>query len=187
MIARLKGIVWESHPLQMVVDVQGVGYKVSVPLTDALPRVGQSIELFTHAVYKEDAASLYGFSNAAERDYFVLLVDKVSGIGPKTALALMSGLPGGRLQAAIESGDIATLKATPGVGKKTAERLLLELKGISVSSPGAMSPGPAADAATALMSLGYSQNDAHKAVQKVLEKAPKAGADELIRLALKKG
>lgn len=185
MIARLKGHVWESKPLQLVVDVGGVGYQVAVPLTDALPRVGQAIELFTHAVYKEDSAALYGFANAQERDYFILLVEKVSGIGPKTALALMSGLPGGRLQAAIEAGDIDTLKATPGVGKKTAERLMLELKGLSVSGTVSLAAGPAADAATALVSLGYRQAEAQKAVSKILERAPRAGVDEIIRLALK--
>lgn len=186
MIARLKGIVWESKPLQLVVDVQGVGYQVAVPLTDSLPRVGQAVELFTHAVYKEDSAALYGFATAAERDYFVLLVEKVSGIGPKTALALMSNLPGGRLQSAVEGGDLETLKATPGVGKKTAERLLLELKGLSLSASVHPVASPAADAATALISLGYSQAEAQKAIGKVLIKTPGATTDELIRWALKK-
>jgi len=125
MISRLRGTVWESKPLQLVIDCSGVGYAVSVPMTEKLPKVGETIELFTYAVYREDSATLYGFTTAHERDFFTLLVDKVSGIGPKTALSLLAHLPVKRLQVAIDTGDLNTLKATPGIGKKTSERLLL--------------------------------------------------------------
>ena len=187
MIARLKGTVWESRPLQLVIDVAGVGYQVAVPLSDALPRVGQALELYTYAVYREDSATLYGFTQPGERDFFRVLIEKISGIGPKTALALMSALPGGRLQAVIQAGDLATLKATPGVGKKTAERLLLELKGVSLGGAHeAVAIGPVGDAVAALVSLGYSQAEAQKSVAKAAALHPKAGADELIRISLKK-
>lgn len=189
MISRLRGTVLEHRPLQLVVDVSGIGYLVSVPLGHALPRPGQPVELYTYAVYREDAVTLYGFNNPTERDFFSILVEKISGIGPKTALALMSALPGGRLQTVVEAGDLATLKATPGVGKKTAERLLLELKGVSfgvAAGASAQAASPAGDAIAALVSLGYNQNEAQKTIAKILEKAPKAGTDELIRLALKK-
>lgn len=187
MISRLRGTVWESKPLKLVIDVGGVGYEVSVPLTDRLPPVGQTVELHTHAVYREDSATLYGFEKPQERDFFILLVEKVTGIGPKTALGLLNHLPLGRLMSAIESGDVNALKAAPGIGKKTAERLLLELKGQSVLA-GSATPlsGPLSDAAAALVSLGYTPLDAHKTVQKLSSELPKATTNELVKAALKK-
>ena len=187
MIARIRGTVWESKPLKLVIDVGGVGYEVSVPLTDRLPTAGQTVELFTHAVYREDSATLYGFEKPQERDFFVLLVEKVSGIGPKTAMGLLTHLPIGRLMAAIESGDVDTLKASPGIGKKTAERLLLELKGnAALSGQSAPASGPMADAVAALVSLGYGHADAQKAVLKACAGLPKASTNDLIRMVLKK-
>ena len=189
MIARIKGTVWESKPLKLVVDVNGVGYEVNVSLPDRLPSVGQPIELFTQAVYREDSATLYGFQKESERDFFVLLVDKVSGIGPKTAMGLLTHMSVERLTAAIEAGDIDALKSAPGIGKKTAERLLLELKGlVSISSGVGSAPvaGPQSDAISALVSLGYALSDAQKSIQKIAAVHPQASTNELIRLALKK-
>jgi holliday junction DNA helicase RuvA len=113
MIARLRGKVWQLCALGLVVDVGGVGYEVAVPAGERLPPEGAAVELYTYAVYREDSAALYGFTTAAARDFFAVLIAKVSGIGPKTALGLMSHLPPERLTAAIEAGDIATLTATP--------------------------------------------------------------------------
>jgi len=187
MISRLRGTVWESKPLKLVIDAGGVGYAVSVPMTDRLPAPGETVELFTHAVYREDSATLYGFAAAAERDFFILLVEKVSGIGPKTALAILTHLPLPRLLAAIDAGDVNALKSAPGVGKKTAERLLLELKGRAALEVGAaMASGAAQDAVAALVSLGYSPAEAQKTIVKIAEMAPNATSNELIRLALKK-
>lgn len=188
MISRLRGLVWESKPLHLVIDVGGVGYAVEIPKTDNLPRVGDKIELLTVAVYREDSATLYGFRTEDERNFFKILVEKVSGIGPKTALSILTNLPIERLLAAVESGDLATLKATPGIGKKTAERLLLELKGISFApgSAALVAGSPVGDAMAALVSLGYSQADALKAVNQAAQTLPDSSANELIRLCLKK-
>jgi Holliday junction DNA helicase RuvA len=192
MISRLKGRIWEKSPLKAVLEVGGVGYEVCVPLSVAekLGEVGSVVELFVRAVYREESASLYGFLNASERDFFSLLIDKVSGMGPKTALALLSKASAERIMACVEAGDGATLCATPGIGKKTAERLVLELKGALPSSPGGaviMPEGPVADARAALISLGYSQSEAIKAVDKALKASSSdASADVLIRACLKK-
>jgi Holliday junction DNA helicase RuvA len=188
MIARVKGIVWESEPLKLVIDVGGVGYAVNVPLSERLPSVGEPVELFTHAIYREDSATLYGFQKESQRNFFVLLIEKVSGIGPKTAMGLLTHMSVERLTAAIESGDVDALKAAPGIGRKTAERLLLELKGLSVLS-GAnnlSAAGPQADAINALVSLGYTLADAQRTIQKIVASSPQASTNDLIRLALKK-
>jgi Holliday junction DNA helicase RuvA len=193
MIARIKGTVWESKPLQVVLEVNGVGYALSVPMLENLPQAGTAAEFFTFAVYREDSATLYGFTQRQERDFFTILVEKVSGIGPKTALGLLAHLPFQRLRAAVETGDLNTLKAIPGIGKKTAERLLLELKGLSMGAAevSGISLGSTnvvvADAIAALMSLGYSQTLAAQSVNKAYEKYPNSAAEELIKLALKKG
>ena len=187
MISRLRGTVWESKPLKLVVDVGGVGYAVAVPMADRLPSMGQAIELFVHAVYREDSAMLYGFATPAERDFFILLVEKVSGIGPKTALAILTRMPLPRLLAALSTGNVEALKSTPGVGKKTAERLILELKGhtamagISVAGSDAQQ-----DAIAALVSLGYGMAEAQRTIAKIAAAAPNAPSNELIRSALKK-
>jgi len=188
MIARIKGVVWESKPLKLVIDIGGIGYEVHVALPDRLPSVGQPIELFTYAVYREDSATLYGFQKESERDFFVLLIEKVSGIGPKTAMGLLTHMSVERLTSAIEAGDLDALKSAPGIGKKTAERLLLELKGLSFLSAGSALPAssPQSDAASALVSLGYTLADAQKAIQKTLAKYPQASTNELVRYALKK-
>lgn len=192
MISRLKGKLWEVGPLKIVVDVGGVGYEVAVPLSasERLPKVGEAVELFIRSIYREDSAALYGFPTVAERDFFGLLIDKVTGMGPKTALALLSKATPDRIWAAIDAGDVASLSATPGIGKKTAERLVLELKGqlagLAVGG-GSRPTGEVADAVAALQCLGFSAAEAAKAIAKAAEVlGAAASADALIKTALKK-
>ena len=166
----------------------GVGYEVAIPLTVAekLPSLGSEINLFTYAVYREDSATLYGFLAEGDREFFRTLIEKVSGIGPKTALALLSKAPVERLQAAISSGDVATLSATPGIGKKTAERLLLELKGKLGADLGPQALGARSDSQgdilQALLALGYSDREASAALKAL---PADIGVSEGIKAALK--
>ncbi len=185
MIARLKGTLWESQPFRLVVDVGGVGYAVWVPILENMPSLGMPIELFTHAIYREDAATLYGFLERAQRDLFVTLVEKVSGIGPKTALGLLAHLGCERVWAAIEEGNVAALTAAPGIGKKTAERLVLEMRGLSAIKESAQTSSAVTDAIAALVSLGFGTTEAQKNIGKLAEKMPKASTDELLRAALR--
>src|SRR5258708_17327904 len=130
MIAFLEGELAEAWPTQVVISVQGVGYLVQIPLSsfDQLPPVGQRVRLLTHLVVREDAHLLFGFANSAERDLFRLLLQHVTGVGPKLALAVLSGMTVSPFKAAVVRGDVATLATIRGVGKKTAERIVLELK-----------------------------------------------------------
>ncbi len=202
MIVHLSGTLLEATPLEAVVDVGGLGYAVAIPVTTAekLPSPGKNVSLHTLAVYREDAQTLYGFHRREERDFFRLLTEKVSGIGPKLALAIMSGLSLPSLRQAIAAGDAATLAKCPGIGRKTAERLCLELKD-KVGLPAAASPGttgtpagaPAAagdtrisDAVAALVALGFKLEAADRAVRRALEKAEDgATTEELVRTALR--
>ena len=177
MIVALKGRLASSSPFLAVVDAGGVFYGVNIPLTTAekLPRVGEEVFLHTLAIYREDSQSLYGFASAEDRDFFRVLVEKVSGIGPKTALNMMSRMSVGTLESAISAGDVAMLSKCPGIGSKTAQRLVVELRGaISKGGAGflAVSNGvekdSAKDAIAALVELGYKLSDADKAVRKVL-------------------
>src|ERR1700741_2031894 len=130
MITFLDGKLAAALPTQAIVDVGGVGYEISIPLSsyDKLPPVGESLRILTHFHVREDAHLLYGFMTAAERDLFRLLVNNVSGIGPKLALAVLSGMSVERFKAAVVNADIASLSKISGLGKKTAERIVLELK-----------------------------------------------------------
>ena len=130
MIVQLSGKLLEANPLSAVIDCQGVGYEVHIPVSTAgkLPAVNQSCQLYIHAVYREDSASLYGFSTREERDFFRLIVEKVSGIGPKIGISILSRLSVDALKAAILQADTVGLSKCPGIGKKTAERLVIELK-----------------------------------------------------------
>jgi len=181
MIASLRGTLLSTTPLRAVVEVAGVGYEVNVPITTAekLPSAGQPAFLHTHVVYREDSQAIYGFASAAERDFFRLLIEKVSGVGPKAALALMSHLSLPSLQGAIAGGDADLLTKCPGVGRKTAERIILDLKdklGVvsqiipagpaAFGTPGASEPSVLADAVAALVALGYRPPDADKSVRK---------------------
>ncbi len=194
MIGRLKGIIVDKHAPQIIIDINGLGYEVETPLsTFCRLRLGETEVLWTHLVVREDAQLLYGFSEKEERALFRLLL-KVSGIGPKVALALLSGMETNAFLRCIESEDISTLTKIPGVGKKTAERLMIELRDrIKELMPHSATPNerltltsplsPVAEAEQALMALGYKPLEAQKAV--ALVKSQHEDTAGLIRAALK--
>lgn len=194
MIARLRGKVLEAYPNRLVVDAGGVGYEVHVPLStfDRLhPAEGMAVDLRTHLHIRETAHTLYGFATEEERDLFLLLIDRVSGIGPAIAMAVLSGMPAGRFKACVAGGDTGELSKIKGLGKKTAERIVLELKdkvGVADTwqevASGQMAPATA-DAELALMALGYKQVEARKAIRKVLDDQPGSTVEELVRGALR--
>lgn len=205
MLVAIEGILEEAAPLRVVLGLGGLSYEVHIPLSTAekLPALGQKLRLHTVAIYKEDAQTLYGFYTKQEQAFFKLLVEKVSGIGPKMALSIMSKLSLPVLQAAIVQGDTRLLSQCPGIGKKTAERLVLELKdkvglvGLapiqgespSVGREPAPSLGylstPFTDTVSALMALGYKAVDADKAARKALQSLPaEATAEALLKKAL---
>ncbi|MFZ4482592.1 MAG: Holliday junction branch migration protein RuvA [Chthoniobacterales bacterium] len=197
MITSLEGVLREVWPTQVVVEVHGVGYEVFIPLSsyDRLPPPGQPVRLLTHLQVREDAHLLFGFASAEERDLFRLLVTRVSGVGPKLALAVLSGMDVARFKAAVVDSDTASIAQISGLGKKTAERIVLELKdklGVAAaweaaSAEHAPSAGARAanDAVLALIALGYKQVDAAKAVRVAAQQNKEAGTEELVRLALK--
>ena len=198
MITFLDGTLASALPTQAVIDVRGVGYEVFIPLSsyDRLPAPGQQVRVLTHLHVREDAHILYGFMSAAERDLFRLLVNSVSGIGPKLALAVLSGMSVNNFKAAVVNGDVASLAKISGLGKKTAERIVLELKdklGVAAAWEAASAehaPTPeesqANEAVLALIALGYKQVDAHKTVRSLQEKEGITSAEELVKLALKR-
>lgn len=194
MIARLRGLVLEALPNRLVVEAGGVGYQVFVPIStfDQLnPREGGEVKLLTHLHIRENAHTLYGFATAEERDVFLLLVDRVSGIGPAIAMAVLSGMPVERFKQAVVEGDIGALSKIKGLGKKTAERIVLELKdkvGVAEAweAAGKDEAGAAArDAELALLALGFKQTDARKAIGAALKDNPNIEAEDLIRVALR--
>jgi Holliday junction DNA helicase RuvA len=197
MITFLEGTLVEALPTQIVVAVHGVGYQVSIPLSsfDRLPQPGAPVKILTHLQVREDAHVLFGFMTAAERDLFRLLVNHVSGVGPKLGLAVLSGMSVAQFKGAVVSSDVASLSKISGLGKKTAERIVLELKdkvGVAAaweaaSSAHAPTPEEAHinDAVLALISLGYKQVDAHKAVKQAIASGGDRTAEELVRQALK--
>ncbi len=204
MIRFLEGIVESATPLEVVINCNGVGYGVQVPITtsEKIPGIGQRVRLHIYPVYREDSQSLYGFMDRDERDFFHLVTSKVSGIGPKIALNLMSRLSYHMLQEAIARGDAALLAKCPGIGKKTAERICIELKdkvdlgkgssSSSVSSSITDSPsggsGAYSDAVQALMTLGFKMDAADKAIRSASQAlGQEASADALIKAALKSG
>ena len=187
MIGKLTGILLEKNPPQVLLDCHGVGYEVDVPMSTFynLPAAGEKVGLLTHFVVREDAQILYGFGTAAEREAFRQLI-KISGVGPRTALSVLSGMSVVELAQAITSQEAGRLVRVPGIGKKTAERLLLELKG----KMGADIGGPHAHAANdtqndilqALMALGYNDKEASAALKRL---PAEVGVSEGIKLALK--
>ena len=195
MISFLRGAVAEALPQCLVLDVGGVGSEVQVPLStfDALnPIEGQVVTLKTHLHIRETAHVLYGFATDAERDIFRLLIERVSGIGPATAISILSGLNVSAFKAAVAGGDVQAIARAKGVGKKTAERIVLELKdkvGLAATweaqQQGTTSPA-AADAELALVALGFKQVEARKALKELLKENPQADTDELIRGALRR-
>lgn len=200
MITFIQGKLVEALPTQVTVDVAGVGYEALIPLSsfDKLPQPGENVKLLTQLVIREDAHLLFGFATAAERDLFRLLVNTVSGIGPKTALNILSGISVAAFRGAVANNDVKALSQISGVGKKTAERIVVELR----DKVGAASAWEAAsaqrtlsvtdqklnDAALALVALGFKQIDAHeaaRAAQALLGES--ATVESLVRACLKKG
>lgn len=199
MIAQIKGTLLEATPLSAVIEAGGIGYEVHVPVTTAekLPASGNDCQLFIHAVYREDSATLYGFATREDRDFFRLLVERVSGIGPKIGIAILSRMSVELLRSAIASSDVALLSQCPGIGKKTAERLVIELRDkvfagaqTSGSVPGSASPQAQAsssfqDAVASLITLGYKPAEADKLIRKAASQAKDSSStEELLRLAL---
>ena len=187
MIGRLSGSLLEKNPPQILVDCNGVGYEVQVSMSTFynLPNLGEKVMLLTHFVVREDAQLLYGFGTASEREGFRQLI-KISGVGPRTALAVLSGMSVGELAQAVTQQEAGRLVKVPGIGKKTAERLLLELKGKLGADMGAATAQPGSDAQAdilqALLALGYSDKEAAL----TLKALPKdVGVSEGIKLALK--
>ena len=187
MIGRLHGKLLEKNPPQILIDVSGVGYEVDVPMSTFcnLPEVGGELTLHTHFVVREDAQLLYGFATLAERAVFRALI-KISGVGPKIALALLSGITVDQLKDAVDRGETGLLTKVPGIGKKTAERLVLELKdkhaGTGAATAAVPTSGARADVAAALIALGYSEREAAAATKKLPEDCT---VNDGLRLALK--
>ena len=189
MIGRINGLLVEKNPPQIVVMAHGLGYEVDVPMSTfcELPALGQEITLLTHLVVREDAQLLYGFLSGSERQAFRALI-KISGVGPRIALAVLSGMTVEDLTQAVVNQQTGRLQKVPGIGKKTAERLLLELKGrLGDALPGAGGIGSGvadtvSDTLHALVALGYSEREADAAVRAL---APGLSVDDGIRQALK--
>ncbi len=194
MIGRLRGKLLHKAPPSLLVDVGGVGYELEAPMTTFydLPPVGETVTLYTHIVVREDAQLLYGFSREAQRRLFRSLL-KVSGVGPRVALAILSGLSVDEFMQCISKHDVDRLRQAPGVGRKTAERLLIELRdsalvepvaGEAASAEGAPPLDPSGEAVAALIALGYKANEAHRAVSAVSTAG--LSTEEIIRQALKR-
>ncbi len=188
MIGRLSGRLAARNPPQVLLDVNGVGYELDVPMSTFfnLPAPGEPVQLLTHLVVREDAHLLYGFLTEGERGTFRELV-KISGVGPRTALAILSGLSVAELAAAVSRQDGARLVKVPGIGKKTAERLLLELKGklgadLALPSGGVALSDAQADIAQALQALGYNEREAQAAIKAL---PADVGVSDGIKQALK--
>ncbi len=188
MIGKLTGTLTDKHPPEVIVDCHGVGYEVQVPMSTFyhLPALGQPVSLLTHFVVREDAQLLYGFATAQERQAFRALI-KVSGVGPRTALSILSGLSADDLAQAVSLQEVGRLVKVPGIGKKTAERLLLELKGklgdaIATASQPQASSAERADILQALLALGYNDKEANAALKAL---PADVGVSEGIKLALK--
>jgi len=200
MITFLHGKLIEALPTQVTVDVNGVGYEALIPLSsyDKLPAPGQTVTLLTHLAVREDAHVLYGFMTAAERQLFRLLINTVSGIGPKIALNILSGINVTAFRGAVAGSDIKMLSQISGVGRKTAERIVIELK--DKIGPGGVFEAQSAqralsadeqkvnDAVLALIALGFKPAEAHETVRATQSAlGPEAGLEDLVRASLKKG
>jgi Holliday junction DNA helicase RuvA len=192
MIGRLKGILVSKQPPWLVIDVGGVGYELEAPMSTVfdLPETGREVTLFTHYAAKEDTVALYGFLREQERTLFRTL-QKVSGIGAKISLAVLSGVPADEFARLVQTGDIAALTRIPGIGKKTAERIVVELRdrvdGIALALPSASGAAvpkdPLAEASVALQQLGYKPAEVSRLVREAAESGDTA--ESIIRKALK--
>jgi holliday junction DNA helicase RuvA len=199
MITSIQGTLTAATPLRATLELNGFGYEVNVPITTAekLPLPGATVKLHTLVIYREDAQTLYGFATPAERDFFRLMIENVTGVGPKMALTIMSRLSLPSLESAIRMGDIAMLAKCPGIGRKTAERLIVELKskvgGDDVASTsstagetsGASTVNVTRDAVAALVALGYKVPEADEAIRRAaLALGSQATTEALIKRAL---
>ncbi len=198
MITRITGTLLAATPLAAVIETGGLAYEVHVPVTTAerLPQPGQQVQLHTLVIYREDAQTLYGFAAEAERDFFRLMIEKVTGVGPKMALSVLSRLSLPVLHGAIVAGDVGLLAKCPGIGRKTAERLVMELRdklgGTASAAPGGGTGQPAdatenkvRDAVMALVALGYKAADADKSVRQAwVALGPATTTEALIKKAL---
>lgn len=199
MITSIQGTLASATPLHAIVELNGFGYEVNIPVTTAekLPPPGAAVKLHTLVIYREDAQTLYGFATPAERDFFRLMIENVTGVGPKMALSIMSRLSLPSLESAIRSGDVGTLSKCPGIGRKTAERLVVELRAkVGATDESATAPGTSAaapstgasghrDAVAALIALGYKAADADQAVRRaVLALGGQPTTEALIKKAL---
>lgn len=199
MITSIQGTLTAATPLHAIIELNGFGYEVNIPVTTAekLPAAGTVVKLHTLVIYREDAQTLYGFATPAERDFFRLMIEHVTGVGPKSALTIMSKLSLPSLEGAIRAGDVGTLAKCPGIGKKTAERLVVELKskvgGAGIAVAGGPENGTAAatgdtrhgDAVLALTALGYKGADADQAIRRAaLALGAGASTEALIKKAL---
>ena len=194
MIGRLQGVLLRKEPPALMLDVGGVGYELEAPMTTfyELPAVGERVTLYTHLVVREDAHLLYGFVREAQRRLFRELL-KVNGVGPRVALAVLSGLSDEEFSRCVADEDIARLTKVPGIGRKTAERLVIEMRDqlpkdipipASTATAGPVVPGdPVSEAVSALVALGYKPNEASRAVRSASTKG--LSAEEIIRQALK--
>lgn len=202
MIGRIRGVLVEKSPGQALVECHGLGYEIDIPYTTffQLPEAGAEVTLHTHFVVREDAQSLYGFAARLDRDLFRLLI-KVNGVGPKLAVGILSGLDADQFIRCVEAKDVSALVKLPGVGKKTAERLLIDMAdrigqlevsfrvngGVQAGEPAREKPvreeTPTEEAEAALIALGYKPQEAAKAVSRVAEES--MSSQDLIRLALK--
>ncbi len=195
MIGFLRGVLLEKQPPSLLLDVQGVGYEVEAPMTTFydLPAVGENVTLFTHLAVREDAHTLYGFSQASDRRLFRTLI-KVNGVGARLALTILSGMPAGEFALCVQAGDTASLVKLPGVGKKTAERLVVEMRdklsdwgatpgaGTTAATAGADVINPVEEAVSALIALGYKAPDASRMVRAVDSQG--LTTEDIIRAAL---
>jgi Holliday junction DNA helicase RuvA len=189
MIGRIQGTLVSVHPPRLLVDCQGIGYEVDVPMSTLyqLPQVGQKITLLTHFQVREDAQQLFGFATETEREAFRQLI-KISGVGSRTALAVLSGMSVNELAQAITLQEAGRLTQVPGIGKKTAERLCLELKGklapdLGIAAGGKPHPIEASsEVLQALLALGYSEKEAHLALKQI---PPDSSVSDGIRMGLK--
>jgi Holliday junction DNA helicase RuvA len=196
MIAFLEGTLAEAWPTRAVINCQGIGYEVLIPVTtyDRLPQPNEKVRILTHLVIREDDHTLYGFFTPGERDLFRLLLHHVSGVGPKTALSILASTTPATVRDAVATGDTTTLAKLKGLGKKTAERIVLELRdklpaldALAGGTPSKGSPTPLAgnsqDALLALLALGYKSAEAQKALAGLDSSLP---SGDLVREALRK-
>ncbi len=195
MIAWVAGVVRDKSPVRVVVDVNGVGYELHVSLSTSalLPDVGKTVSLHAHTVAREDALLLYGFATAHEKAVFELLI-RASRVGPKLAQTMLSGMPPERLVAALRDGEVAALKGIPGVGGKTAERMIVELREKAAELGSGAAPAPVGDPGedlrdqllSALVNLGYPRKEADRVVETAVAEAGEgASIESLIRIALR--